>query len=51
MLFLDAELQPFDVTNPARAEAFRSAYAPFALQRYFAGRVYARAGIGVQYRT
>jgi hypothetical protein len=51
LLLLDVELQPFEVQNPARAEAFRSTYVLIALQRYLAPRVYARAGAGLQFRS
>ncbi|MDQ3950840.1 MAG: hypothetical protein M3282_10895 [Gemmatimonadota bacterium] len=50
MLMLDVELQPFEVTNPVGAEAFRATYVLVALQRYFTKRVYARAGAGIQFR-
>jgi hypothetical protein len=50
VLVLDAELQPFDVTNPARAEAFRSTYVLLALQRYLSRHIYGRVGVGVQLR-
>lgn len=52
VLGLELDVQPYDVTNPARAEAFRSTYILFSAQFYL-GRgsgLYVRPAAGVQSR-
>jgi hypothetical protein len=45
-LLLDAELQPFEVDNPLRAESFRALYL-LAAPEFAFGRFYVRPGAGI----
>lgn len=51
LLLLAAEIQPFNVENPARAEAFSSFYLLPSLQIYLSDAFYLRPGIGLQFRS
>jgi hypothetical protein len=50
-LLLEVDVQPFDVGNPVRAEAFNSIYILGALQLFVARGLYIRPAVGLQSRS
>jgi hypothetical protein len=51
LLLLAAEIQPFKVENPARAEAYSSFSVLPSLQIYLSQAFYFRPGLGLQFRS